>query len=512
MATLTTEALTFDTLLSVLKGEEKIELHDEVILRVRQSHDFLKSFANGKVIYGINTGFGPMAQYKIPSEDQAQLQINLIRSHASGLGEVLSPDLIRATMLARLNTLCLGKSGVHESAILILQSLLNHDIYPIIFEHGGVGASGDLVQLAHLALVMIGEGEVLYQNKRRPTKEVFDLLGIAPMSIHLREGLAIMNGTSVMTGIGLINVISAEIALSWTVALTTAICELIASYDDYYSPQLNRAKHHVGQIKVAAAIYQQLQQSQFIKKREDQLYVHPGEGPIIKNKVQEYYSIRCVPQIAGVAFDAIQNAKSTLINEINSASDNPIVDHDQQNVFHGGNFHGDYVAFEMDKLKITSTNMTMLAERQINFLMNPNLNDLLPPFVNLGKLGFNFGLQGIQFTATSTTAENQMLANPMSIHSIPNNNDNQDIVSMGANAANITKKVIDNLFQVLAIEALSIAQAIDYTNKLEGLSPVSQSIYQTVRSEIKTINQDVAQYASLHRLVEKMKKEKPLDI
>lgn len=512
MATITTETLTFEDLQELIFGDDKVKLHDTVIQRVRQSHDFLHDFAKGKIIYGINTGFGPMAQYQIIREDQKQLQVNLIRSHASGAGALLSPNLVRAAMLARLNTLCLGKSGVHESAIRVLLDLINNNIYPVIFEHGGVGASGDLVQLAHLGLVMIGEGEVIYKNERRSTSEVFSQLGIKPMEIHLREGLAVMNGTSVMTGIGLVNTMLAERAISWSVALSTAICELVESYDDYYSPQLNEAKSHIGQRKVATAMYDQLQLSDYARKREEQLYAHEVEDKVLKTKVQEYYSIRCVPQIAGVVLDAIGQSRELLVHEVNSASDNPIVDHESGNVYHGGNFHGDYVSFEMDKLRIAMTKLSMLAERQINFLMNPNLNGLLPPFVNLGKLGFNFGMQGIQFTATSTTAENQMLANPMSVHSIPNNNDNQDIVSMGANAANMTKHVLENVFQVLAIEALSVVQALDHTQKTKGLSPASHKIYELVRNEIPVFKDDQSQYLSLERLTRRMKEEKPLDI
>ncbi|HBL80169.1 MAG TPA: histidine ammonia-lyase, partial [Aequorivita sp.] len=190
----------------------------------------------------------------------------------------------------------------------------------------------------------------------------------------------------------------------------------------------------------------------------------------VVEKVQEYYSLRCVPQILGPVLDTLNSVEKILIEEVNSANDNPIVDVEKRNVYHGGNFHGDYVSLEMDKLKIVVAKMTMLAERQLNYLLNSKLNDILPPFVNLGKLGLNFGMQGVQFTATSTTAESQMLSNPMYVHSIPNNNDNQDIVSMGTNAALITKKVIENAFEVVAIELITIIQAIEYLKVQDSVS------------------------------------------
>lgn len=231
---------------------------------------------------------------------------------------------------------------------------------------------------------------------------------------------------------------------------------------------------------------------------------------MVENKVQEYYSIRCVPQISGAILDTILHTELLLIDEINSANDNPIVSVANQNVYHGGNFHGDYVAFEMDKLKIAITKLTMLAERQINFLMNPGLNKILPPFVNLGKPGFNFGMQGVQFTATSTTAENQTLSNPMYIHSIPNNNDNQDIVSMGTNAALLAKQVIANSFEVLAIEMLSIVQACDYLNRTSGLSPKSAETYRAIRKLIPTFTEDYPLHNNLNKLKTYMKSESPL--
>lgn len=496
----------------IIFGEEKIKLSEEVLNKVNESYHFLEEFSKNKVIYGINTGFGPMAQYKIEETDQIKLQYNLIRSHSSGFGNRLSSDYVKAAMIARLNTLSLGYSGVNVTAIEVLKELVNNDVTPLIFEHGGVGASGDLVQLAHLALVMIGEGEVIYNNEVQDTAVVFKKLGIKPMQVKLREGLAVMNGTSVMTGIGIINAIYAKRAIEWSLACTIMICEMVDSYDDYFSKELNQSKKHIGQQEVARVLYDEITQSSYIQKREQQLYNGDLEEKYFEDKVQEYYSLRCVPQIVGTILETVNQSQKVLIEEINSANDNPIVDVKVKNVLHGGNFHGDYVSFEMDKLKIAITKLSMLAERQLNFLMNPQLNGLLTPFANLGKLGFNFGMQGVQFTATSTTAENQMLSNPMYVHSIPNNNDNQDIVSMGTNAAICTKKVIDNTFEVLVIEMISIVQSLDLLGKTEGLSPKAKDTYNKIRKIVPKFVEDYPIYKDLEKVKEFMLNNSPLEI
>ena len=485
---------------SIIFENGKIAISDVVLNRVNESFNFLKEFSQNKVIYGVNTGFGPMAQYRIQDEDRLQLQYNLIRSHSSGTGKPLNAICVKAAILARLNTLSLGNSGVHPSVIHLMKEFINRDITPLIFEHGGVGASGDLVQLSHLALVLIGDGEVFYKGVRRPTKEVFELENLKPIQVEIREGLALINGTSVMTGIGVVNVHYANKLLDWSLKFSCAINEIVQAYDDHFSEELNNTKRHKGQREVAARMRENLADSTLIRKREDHLYSGENTEDIFKEKVQEYYSLRCVPQILGPVLETINNVSSILEDEFNSANDNPIIDVKNQHVYHGGNFHGDYISLEMDKLKIVITKLTMLAERQLNYLLNSKINEILPPFVNLGTLGFNFGMQGVQFTATSTTAESQMLSNPMYVHSIPNNNDNQDIVSMGTNAAVITAKVIENAFEVLAIELITIVQAIDYLEQKDEISSVTKNIYDDVRAIIPTFKDDQVMYPFVQKV------------
>lgn len=484
----------------VLFRKEKVSIDKSVVDNVQNSFDFLLKFSRDKVIYGVNTGFGPMAQYKIRDSERVQLQYNLIRSHASGTGQPLSEKYVKAAMLARLNTLSLGNSGVHPSVLALMKKLINKDIIPLIYEHGGVGASGDLVQLAHLALVLIGEGEVFHKGKRKPTKQVFKIEKLEPITVALREGLALINGTSVMTGIGIVNTIYARRLLEWTIACSSAINEIVRAYDDHLSYDLNQTKKHKGQREIARSMRSHLKDSKLTRKREHHLYTNNNGITVFEEKVQEYYSLRCVPQILGPVLDTLNNVERIMIEEVNSANDNPIVNIEKQQVYHGGNFHGDYVSLEMDKLKIVVAKLTMLAERQLNYLMNSKLNDILPPFVNLGTLGLNFGMQGVQFTATSTTAESQMLSNPMYVHSIPSNNDNQDIVSMGTNAALITKKVIENAFEVMAIEIISVVQAIEYLKVQDQVSTKTKKMYDAVRKLVPVFKKDVIMYPYINEV------------
>ncbi len=490
----------------VIFNDKEIDLDESLIARVEASFQFLKEFSKDKIIYGVNTGFGPMAQFKISDEDKNQLQYNLIRSHSSGIGNPLPEDEVKAAMLARLNTLSRGNSGVHTSVVFLLKDLINRDITPLIFEHGGVGASGDLVQLAHLALVLIGEGEVFYKGERKSTKEVFGIENLQPIKVEIREGLGLMNGTSVMSGIGIVNAYKARKLTEISLQLSCAINELVQAYDDHLSESLNNTKRHIGQQKIAEKMRNHLADSKLIRKRADHLYTRFDEQEkIFKDKVQEYYSIRCVPQILGPVLDTLEFTEQILEDEINSANDNPIINVEEQHVYHGGNFHGDYISLEMDKLKIVVTKLTMLAERQLNYLLNAKINEIFPPFVNLGKLGFNFGMQGVQFTATSTTAESQMLSNPMYVHSIPNNNDNQDIVSMGTNSAVICRKVIENAFEVLSIEAITIVQAIEYLGFQDKISSKTKELYDEIRNIIPAFSDDMVMYPYLQKVKDYLK-------
>jgi histidine ammonia-lyase len=505
------KALSLNDFSQILFKNKKVALDKVAVDKVVINYEFLKSFSANKLIYGINTGFGPMAQYKVSEANLLQLQYNLIRSHSSGGGNLMSPIMVKAVMTARLNSMMQACSGIHTDVVELLTALINKDVTPCIYEHGGVGASGDLVQLAHLGLVLIGEGEVIYQNEVQPTMDVLNKLGIKPLSIHIREGLAIINGTSAMTGIGMVNIIQAQKLLEWSVILSAMINEVVEAFDDHYSYELNIVKHHKGQNKVAAQLREILKDSKMIRSRSEHLY-NPDNlnQEVFEDKVQEYYSLRCVTQVLGPIYDTICNAEKVLVDELNSVNDNPVIDHVNHNIFHGGNFHGDYVSLEMDKLKIAITKLSMLSERQLNYLLNEKLNQKFPPFVNLGVLGFNFGMQGMQFTATSTVAENQTMSFPMYVHSIPNNNDNQDIVSMGCNAALMAKRVIDNSFEVLSIQMMTVLQAIDYLECVPRLSTETLNIYTTIRKIFPKFIEDSPKYKDLEKIKKYFEQSDPV--
>jgi histidine ammonia-lyase len=496
--TIGNDYLTFEDFKRILFEDSTIEIGRKATRRVEKCYDFLQNFTKNKLIYGINTGFGPMAQYRIEEAEQTQLQYNLIRSHTTGMGNTIAPIFVKSTMIARLNTLLKGYSGVHPELVELLCNYINHDILPVIYEHGSVGASGDLVQLSHLALSLIGEGKVTdLKGNTQNTKDVIENLGFEPFKIRLREALALMNGTSAMTGIGIVNVIHAQNLMNWSIIASSMIVELVESFDDHYSYELNAVKLHEGQAYVAKKMRNILKDSSLPKSRREHHYDKKVTTNVLKEKMQEYYSIRCVPQILGPVHDTIEQVINVLIAEVNSVNDNPIVDAEREDVYHGGNFHGDYVSLEMDKLKTAITKLSMLSERQLNYLLNDKLNQILPPFVNLGKLGFNLGMQGAQFVATSTVAENQTLSFPMYVHSIPNNNDNQDIVSMGSNSALLTSKVIENTFQVLAVEFLTIIQAVDYLGFEDRLSSTSQKVYQQLRELVPVFVEDTVMYPKI---------------
>lgn len=490
---------------SIVERRSIVEMDASAKNAVNECFDFLDAFAKDKVIYGINTGFGPMAQWRIDDNHLKELQYNIIRSHSTGAGEPLPIDCVRAAILARLMTFMQAHSGVNIQTCELLIEFLNREIYPVIPQHGSVGASGDLVQLAHIALALIGEGEVFYQGERRNTAEVFAQLGIKPLQMYVREGLAVTNGTAVMTGIGLVNLFNAKRLFNWSLKASVLMNEIASSYDDLMSEVLNGLKHHAGQQYVAAQMRELAAGSKMLLNREAELY-HKSEEDVFEHKVQPYYSLRCIPQILGPVCDVLTNTEKVLVDEINSSDDNPVVDPHNRTVIHGGNFHGDYVSFEMDKLKIAVTKMTMLAERQMNYLFHDRINGILPPFVNMGVLGLNYGLQASQFTATSTTAECQTLSNPMYVHSIPNNNDNQDIVSMGTNSALICQRVIENSYQVMAIHMMALVQAVDCLKIAHRLAPATRALYDEVRAIVPLFIEDTPKYKEIEALIAFLKK------
>ena len=481
----------------LFKGKT-LSLPSDKMENVGKCHEFLKEFANEKVIYGINTGFGPMAQWRVDDNHLKELQYNIIRSHATGAGAPLPDIEVKAAMLARIGTFLQARSGIAPSVILLLQEFVNRGIYPFIPQHGSVGASGDLVQLAHIALCLIGEGKVHYKGEWRSTSDVLRENHLEPMGIFVREGLSVTNGPSVMTGISIVNQYYAENLLRYATIAGAWINEIADSFDDYMSVEENECRRQPGQQVIARWLRETSEGSRHLQKREHELYdPSKNRDTYFEHKVQAYYSLRCIPQIYGPILDTLRNAAEVFQNEVNSACDNPIVDYTSKNIYHGGNFHGDYISLEADKVKIVMVRLAMTAERQLNYLFHDRINGILPPFLNLGTLGLNYGMQACQFTATSTTAECQTLAMPNYVHSIPNNNDNQDIVSMGTNSALLCKRVIDNAYQVVSILFIALAQATDCLDLADKLAPRTREQYDAIRKICPKFVEDTPFYEEI---------------
>lgn len=499
--------MNLDVIESCLFSDSKVEVSEEIMEGIKNCYDFLEKYSSDKIIYGINTGFGPMAQWRVDDRYLTNLQYNIIRSHATGAGAPLDDVYVKAAMIARLGTFLQAKSGIHPEVVTLLVEFINRGIYPFIPEHGSVGASGDLVQLAHIALTLIGEGKVHYKGEWRNSADVMKENGLKPFNIHVREGLSITNGTSVMTGISIVNQIYAETLLDWATLASVWMNEIASSYDDLMAVALNECRRHEGQQVIAARMRSLAEGSQCLMKREHELYDSGHkEEKTFEHKVQAYYSLRCTPQILGPIYETLANARRVIEEEVNSACDNPIIDPETENVYHGGNFHGDYISLEEDKVKIAMVRLIMTAERQLNYLFHDRINDgILPPFLNLGVLGLNYGMQACQFTATSTTAECQTLAMPNYVHSIPNNNDNQDIVSMGTNTALLTRKVIENGYQVMAIQYIALAQAVDCLKIQDKLSPESRRVYDEIRAIVPVFVEDTPFYEEIEKVIEYLK-------
>ena len=511
---LTGEDLTIEHLVALIKNpESSVEIADEAILRVQESRAFLEGELGKRIIYGVNTGFGPMASHIINPEETVHLQRNLIYSHAMGIGEPIDEQYVLSTMIIRLNTFLKGYSGVSVGLIEQLKTFINHRIIPVVPEHGAVGTSGDLVQLAHIALALMGQGEVFYQGKRLPTAEVLQTLHLDPYELKTKEGLSLINGTSTMTGIGALLCFKSQDALEIATRLGGFALELVRAYEDSIAEQLHNVRPHRGQVAIAKQLREMLESSKMLRKRDELKRPTEINGDVIEipETVQEFYSLRCIPQILGPVYDTLAKTQQVIKVEMNSASDNPIVDWKNKLFLHGGNFHGDYIASALDQLKMTIVKLTMLSERRTNFFLNRNVNHFFPPFMNLNKPGLTLGLQGLQFVATSTVAQSQTLAFPHYVHSIPTNGDNQDIVSMGTDAALFLAKVIDNAYVVLAIELITLGQGTDFLKAEDKLSSSSRELYQQLRAVFPTIKADRETVSELPQVVKTLKQNQNIN-
>jgi len=491
-----------------------VEIAKSSLEWVKKSKEFLEQEFGKKIIYGVNTGFGPMASHIIGRNEIIELQENLIHGHAMGMGEPLPTSYVLAAMVVRLNTLAKGYSGASPELLKQLQIFINKRIIPVVPEHGAVGTSGDLVQLAHIALALIGEGEVLYKGKRERTLKVLRALRIKPYKLKPKEGLSLINGTSMMAGIASLLCVEARRLVSLSIETGAFSLETVGAFDDSIAEKLHKLRPHRGQGVVAQSLRTLLESSHLLRHRDkfQKKFLVTNTTHKIPESVQEVYSLRCIPQVVGPVLDTLAKTWKDIEIEINSVTDNPVIDLKRKMLIHGGNFHGDYVAVAIDQLKISLVKLAMLSERRINFFMNHSVNNFFPPFMNLKKPGLTMGLQGLQFVATSTTAQNQTLAFPHHIHSIPTNADNQDIVSMGTDATLFAARVIENTYVVLAIELITLAQATDFLGERGEYSSSSRLLFREMRKLFPAIVDDRDVSKKLEKVLQYVKQSKVLDI
>jgi histidine ammonia-lyase len=462
--------LTIEDIVAIGVGDKQVALDPAALKRCAASRQFLEEeVAAKRIIYGVNTSFGPMCNKIIQDSEIEALQVNIIRSHAAGLGDPLKPYVSVAIMAVRLNTLVKGYSGVRIELLEFMKNMVNQGIAPYIPECGSVGASGDLIHLAHLSLAIIGEGQSYYKSELRDTAEIFTLLGITPMCLSFKEGIALMNGTSAMTALAAFALFGARKLLRVSCVTGAFALEIFGGIDDAFDEDLHLVKPHPGQVQIADAIRKLYSGSGNItlrKNMHDLIREQETDGPVYETSinVQDVYSIRCTPQVLAPVSEAIEFACRVVETEANSSNDNPIIIPEKMKIIHGGNFHGQSISFAMDMLCIAIATLCNLSERRTNKFLDKNLNEGLPEFLIPGTLGLTMGFMGAQYLATSTTAENRQLSNPVSTNSISCNASNQDVVSMGTVAARKAFKAVSNAKHVVTLEVLADLQALSFRN------------------------------------------------
>ncbi|HZU30754.1 MAG TPA: histidine ammonia-lyase [Candidatus Angelobacter sp.] len=484
--------LTFDDLRQVVYERRPVALADTAKEKVIAAREVVEKLVReNRVAYAINTGVGKLSDVHIEPAQNRQLQVNLIRSHSVGVGEPLSQEETRAMMLLRANSLAKGFSGVRPDVIDLLCSMLNHGVHPVVPSQGSVGASGDLAPLAHLALAMIGEGEAWYENARIKSADALARAGIKPLVPEAKEAISLINGTQAMLAVGSLSLLAAETLAETADVLGAMTLDALQGTDVAFDERIHAARPHAGQSKVAANLRRLLQGSQIRESHKD------------CGRVQDAYSMRCIPQVHGAVLDTLEFCRRTFEIEMNSAVDNPLVfttGHAEGDIISGGNFHGEPLAFALDYMAIVLSALAGISERRIERLVNPALNEGLPPFL-APEAGINSGFMMPQVTAAALASENKVLAHPASVDSITTSGNKEDYVSMGMASAIKLKKVVANTTYVLAIEACASAQALDFLAPLKSSEPLQQA-HAAIRKVSARIEQDRVFAEDFARLAE----------
>jgi len=469
-------SLTIQQIEDFLQGGFKVGLSPAARAKVALGHKCISGILEREVpIYGVNTGFGKLSSISIRPERIERLQVNLIRSHCSGVGPPMRIDEVRLAMLLRANALAKGYSGVRPIVIETLLKMLDAGVTPVVPQQGSVGASGDLAPLAHIVLVMMGEGQAYYNNRLVPAAHALKKAGIQPIVLQAKDGLALINGTQAMTAIGIINLIRSRDLIKHADVVAAMSLEALRGTPAAFDEGIHALRPYAGQITTAANFRRLLEGSEIVESHRD------------CPRIQDAYSLRCVPQVHGPIRDTFHHVASILMTEINSVSDNPIVFPERNLVLSGGNFHGESIAFGMDFLAIAMSELASLSERRVEHMVDPDVSGM-PAFLTEGS-GLNSGLMLAQVTAASLVSENKTLAHPASVDSIPTSANREDHVSMGTFAARKCRMIIDNVERVLAIEFLTAAQGLEFARPLRA-SEALEAAHAVIRKKIPKITDD----------------------
>jgi tyrosine ammonia-lyase len=465
-----------------LVAGEPLHLGDAVRTQVAASHAYLHRLRDeNRRVYGLTTGFGPLARHRVAGERDADHQKNLVYHLATGTGEPLPRPQARAVLATRIFSLARGHSGIRPEALDFLVTCLNRDLIPAIPARGTVGASGDLTPLAHLALALMGEGEMLAEPEPRDAATVLAEAGLTPLAPGGRDALALVNGTAAMTGIAGLTAPAAERALDLAAVLSTANAELFGAHAGFLHPGLGAVRPHPGQAWAHATLGELAADSGRLQPDiqpppEVEEGMAEGEAVLADQSLpQDPYTIRCAPQLLGAVRDQLDFHAATVDRELQAVTDNPVLDAEEEAVLHGGNFYGQHVAFASDALANALVKLAVHSERKIARITDPAQNGGLPAFLQGDDTGLQSGFMGAQVTASSLVAEMRTLATPASVQSIPTNANNQDVVTMGTIAARQTAQLLDLLYEVLAIEALVMAQAMDLVRERDGRDDFSRA-------------------------------------
>lgn len=460
----------------------------ELISKCRKYLDE-KLATSDKLFYGINTGFGFLQNVQIDRAQLQELQSNLIKSHACGMGEEVPPEIVKLMIAFKIKSLSYGHSGVQTDTVERLKDMFNNDVLPVIYTQGSLGASGDLAPLSHLSLPLLGLGEVYHAGKKMPAAEALKKFNWKPIELKSKEGLALINGTQFMTAYGLHNLIQCERLMKWANAIAAISFDAFDCTTEPLHENIHAVRSHNGQVETAAAMRQLLKGSEIAAMK--------------KGQVQDPYSFRCIPQVHGATKDSFDHILSVFIKEINSVTDNPNIFPDDDLIVSGGNFHGQPLAINLDFLCIAMSELASISERRTYQLISGQRG--LPAFL-VSNPGLNSGLMIPQYTAAGIVSENKQLCTPSSVDTIPSSNNQEDHVSMGANAATKCKRVVDNVEKVLAIELLTAAQALEFRRPLRT-SPVLEGIVTAFRKEVSFNNTDRILHDDMMKAVEFIKNE-----